>query len=85
MKLLLIIMFGLFIPQFRMPNVFTENKELCFNTFKEYLEVGKRRKEAIEFIKLMIKYSDESKTKKKSHGSGTKLIHYMLILLCSIA
>ena len=35
MKLLLIIMFGLFMPQFCMPNVFTENKELCLNTFKE--------------------------------------------------
>lgn len=65
MKLLLIIMFELFISQFCMPNVFTENKELCLNTFKEYLEVGKRRKEAIEFIKLMIKYSDESKVEKE--------------------
>lgn len=65
MKLLLIIMFELFIPQFCMPNVFTENKELCLNTFKEYLEVGQRRKEATEFIKLMLKYSDESKAEKE--------------------
>jgi len=65
MKLLLIIMFELLIPQFCMPNVFTENKELCLNTFKEYLEVGQRRKEATEFIKLMLKYSDESKAEKE--------------------
>ena len=65
MKLLLIIMFELFIPQFCMPNVFTENKELCLKTFKEYLEVGQRRKEATEFIKLMLKYSDESKAEKE--------------------
>lgn len=65
MKLLLIIMFELFIPQFCMPNVFKENKELCLNTFKEYLEVGQRRKEATEFIKLMLKYSDESKAEKE--------------------
>lgn len=58
-------MFELFIPQFCMPNVFTENKELCFKTFKEYLEVGQRRKETTEFIKLMLKYSDESKTEKE--------------------
>lgn len=58
-------MFELFIPQFCMPNVFTENKELCLNTFKEYLEVGQRRKEATEFIKLMLKYSDESKAEKE--------------------
>lgn len=65
MKLLLIIMFELFIPQFCMSNVFTENKELCLKTFKEYLEVGQRRKEATEFIKLMLKYSDESKAEKE--------------------
>lgn len=65
MKLLLIIMFELFIPQFCMPNVFKENKELCLKTFKEYLEVGQRRKEATEFIKLMLKYSDESKAEKE--------------------
>ncbi|WP_308763507.1 hypothetical protein [uncultured Bacteroides sp.] len=65
MKLLLIIMFELLIPQFCMPNVFTENKELCLNTFKEYLEAGQRRKEATEFIKLMLKYSDESKAEKE--------------------
>lgn len=65
MKLLLIIMFELFIPQFCMPNVFTENRELCLKTFKEYLEVGQRRKEATEFIKLMLKYSDESKAEKE--------------------
>lgn len=65
MKLLLIIMFELFIPQFCMPSVFTENKELCLNTFKEYLEVGQRRKEATEFIKLMLKYSDESNAEKE--------------------
>lgn len=65
MRLLLIIMFELFIPQFCMPNVFKENKELCLNTFKEYLEVGQRRKEATEFIKLMLKYSDESKAEKE--------------------
>lgn len=58
-------MFELLIPQFCMPNVFTENKELCLNTFKEYLEVGQRRKEATEFIKLMLKYSDESKAEKE--------------------
>ncbi len=65
MKLLLIIMFELFIPQFCMPNVFKENKELCLKTFKEYLEVGQRRKEATEFIKLMLKYSDERKAEKE--------------------
>lgn len=65
MKLLLIIMFELFIPQFCMPNVFKENKELCLKTFKEYLEVGQRRKEATEFIKLMLKYSDESRAEKE--------------------
>lgn len=65
MKLLLIIMFELLIPQFCMPNVFTENKELCLNTFKEYLEAEQRRKEATEFIKLMLKYSDESKAEKE--------------------
>lgn len=65
MKLLLIIMFELFIPQFCMPNVFKENKELCLKTFKEYLEVGQRRKETTEFIKLMLKYSDESKAEKE--------------------
>lgn len=58
-------MFELFIPQFCMPNVFKENKELCLKTFKEYLEVGQRRKEATEFIKLMLKYSDESKAEKE--------------------
>ncbi len=58
-------MFELLIPQFCMPNVFTENKELCLNTFKEYLEAGQRRKEATEFIKLMLKYSDESKAEKE--------------------
>ena len=58
-------MFELFIPQFCMPNVFTENIDLCLKTFKEYLEVGQRRKEATEFIKLMLKYSDESKAEKE--------------------
>ena len=58
-------MFELFIPQFCMPNVFKENKELCLKTFKEYLKVGQRRKEATEFIKLILKYSDESKAEKE--------------------